>query len=88
MKGLETIKNWELSSGREEEGMPPSPHYGDSGTQMTTNDQEPVGGGYLDSRWGLLSSASLEHCLTPEEWFGFELAHAAEIHCRELWGCL
>lgn len=32
------------------------------------------------------SSASLEDCLTTEEWF--DLARDAEIHCREHWGCL
>lgn len=51
--------------------------------------REPVGGGRLDSqlcRWGLLSSASFEDCLTTKEWF--ELARDGKIHCREHWGCL
>lgn len=67
-----------------------SPHCRDSGTPKATNDQGAswrwASGLPPFCQWGLLSSASLEDCLTPEEWF--ELAHDAEIHCREHWGCL
>lgn len=68
--------------------IPLSPLCRGSKAPRPPKTREPGGGGHLGSRlcrWGLLNSASLEDCLTTEEWF--ELAHAGEIHCREHRAC-